>query len=146
MEAILLGELKKHSTSSTFSMGCYSVHECALESDRIVEVLVKFYNVVLKHNHYPHRWLKVVDAMLVKGKGLRLKNPKMLKMIETDLQLVMRTHLGSRMNERVDSDNRASKRNCGSSKRCSIENALLEKILTFDHAKKNRRTKCVHHV
>ena len=61
---------------------------------------------------------------------------RILEMIEADLQLVMRTFLGARMNEKVELDNRVSKCNYGSRKGCSIENSLSEKILTFDHAKK----------
>ena len=73
---------------------------------------------------------------LEKGKGPRLKKLRMLEMIEAGLQLFMRTCLGSRMNKRVELENRVSKHNHGSRKGCSIENALLEKILMFDHAKK----------
>ena len=43
-------------------------------------------------------------------------------MIEAELQLVMRTCLGSRMNERVESVNRVSKNNHGTRKGCSTEN------------------------
>ena len=46
--------------------------------------------------------------MLEKGKGLRLKTLRTFEMIEVDLQLVMRTLLGSRMNEIVKSDDRTS--------------------------------------
>ena len=42
---------KKRSTSSMFSMRDYSVCECALESERIAEVLVKFFNVIIKRKH-----------------------------------------------------------------------------------------------
>ena len=47
----------------------------------------------------------------------------------------MRMCVGSRINERVDSDVRSSKHNYGSRKVHSIENELLEKRLTLDHAK-----------
>ena len=57
---------KKRSKSSMFSMRDYSIYECVLERDRIVEFLVTFYNIVIKHNHYPRRWLKVVDPMFEK--------------------------------------------------------------------------------
>ena len=57
-------------------------------------------------------------------------------MIEADLQLVMRTFLGVRMNERVCSDKRSSKQNYGSRKVCYVENDLSEIRLMFDHAKK----------
>ena len=63
-------------------------------------------------------------------------------MIEVDLQLVMITCLGSRMNERVESDARLSKYKHGSRKLHSIENALLEKILIIDHAKKRKKQIC----
>ena len=58
-------------------------------------------------------------------------------MIEADLQLVMRMLLGSRMNERIETDARASKHNYGSRSGCSIENALLEERLMMDHGKKS---------
>ena len=114
----------------------YSVCKCALESEWIVEVLVKFYNIFIKHNHCPRRWLNVADFMLEKVKGSRLKKLRMLETIDACLQLVMRTCLGSRMNERVDSDARISKYDYGSSWGHSIEKKLLEKRLTIDNAKK----------
>ena len=67
--------------------------ECALESERMIEVLVQFYNAIMKHNHCPRRWLKVIGTMIENGKGHRLKKLRMLEMIEADLQLVMRTCL-----------------------------------------------------
>ena len=102
----------------------------------MLEVLVQFYNIIIKHNHYPSRWLKVVDVMLEKEKGPRLKKLRMLEMIEADLQFSIRMFLGTRMNERVESDVRLSKCDYGSRKGCSIENVLLEKRLMIDHAKK----------
>ena len=56
-----------------FSMRDYSVHKFALESDRVVADLVKFHSIVIKHDEYPSRWLKVVDVMLEKGKVPRFK-------------------------------------------------------------------------
>ena len=52
---------------------------------------------------------KVVDVAMKKGKGPRIEKLRTLEMIEADLQLVMRTCLGSRMNERVETDVRISK-------------------------------------
>ena len=57
---------KKWSTSSGFSMRDYSVRKCAVESDRVVAVLIKFCNIVIKCNHCPSRWSKVADVMLEK--------------------------------------------------------------------------------
>ena len=99
-------------------------------------VLVKFYNIVTKHNHYPSRWLTVACVMLEKGKGPGLKKLRILEMIEICLQLVMRACLGGRMNESLDTDKRVSKYNYESRKGHYIENDLLEKTLMFDYAKK----------
>ena len=63
---------KRRSTSSIFSMRDYFACECVLDSDRMVKFLVIFYNVMIKYNHYPSRWSKVVDAMIEQGKGPRL--------------------------------------------------------------------------
>ena len=57
-------------------------------------------------------------------------------MIEVDLQLAMRTCLGGRMNEIVELDKSVPKYNYGSRKGQYAENALLEKRLISDHAKK----------
>ena len=63
------------------------VHKCALESERMVEVLVQFHNVIMKHNHHPKRWLKVVDVVIEKGKGHRIEKSRILEMIEADFAI-----------------------------------------------------------
>ena len=50
-------------------------------------------------------------------------------MTEVDLQLTMRAFLGSKMSERIETDDRISKYNRGSSRGCSIETALLKKYI-----------------
>ena len=80
-----------------------------------------------------------MDAILEKGKGPRLKKLRMLEVIEADLQLAMRTHLGSRMGERAQSDDRMSKHDHGSRKVNSTANTLLEKRLVVDNTKKRER-------
>ena len=62
-------QAKKRSTSSTFSKRDYSVCECAMKIDRMVEVLVKFYNIIMKHNHFLNIWLDFLDVTIEKGKG-----------------------------------------------------------------------------
>ena len=60
---------QRRSTSSIFSKRDYSVHKCAMHCERMVKVLVRFYNTMIKHNHFPSRWLNVLDVMIEKGKG-----------------------------------------------------------------------------
>ena len=59
--------------SSTFSKRDYSVHNYAIYCERMVDVLVRFYNAMLKYNHFPSRWLNVLDVMIEKGKGKRIE-------------------------------------------------------------------------
>ena len=66
---LVVKEAKRKSTSSIFSKRGYSVCKCVLKSVRMVKVLVKFYNVIIKHKHYPARWLDMLDTMIEKGKG-----------------------------------------------------------------------------
>ena len=54
----------------------------------------------------------------------------------------MRACIGSRMNERLDSNYRTSKDNYGSRKGHSIENVLLEMIFVMDHEKKGEENVC----
>ena len=84
------------------------MHKYALENELIVEALVQFYNNIIKCNDYPKIWLKVADVMIEKRKGPRLKKLRTLEMIEAGLQLVMRMCLGTRINEKVESDVRIS--------------------------------------
>ena len=65
---------KNSSTSSAHSKRDYAVCKCTLFCDRIVEVLEKFYNLILRYNHCPERWIKAVDIMTEKGKGPKLGN------------------------------------------------------------------------
>ena len=57
---------KKNSVSATCSKRDYSVHKCAIHSKQTNEALVKFYNLIIKHNHYLEIWIKVSHAMLEK--------------------------------------------------------------------------------
>ena len=47
----------------------HHARECTLRSKRMVDVLVKFNNVVIKLNHHPERWLKVARVMIEKRKA-----------------------------------------------------------------------------
>ena len=71
---IVVKNAKKSSTSSVFSRRDCAVHECALECEILVEVFVQFHNVIIKHDHCPRCWLKVVDVVLEKVKGLEQTN------------------------------------------------------------------------
>ena len=50
---------------------------------------MKFYDIIIKCDHYPERWLKVVDVMTDKGKEPKLGKLRITQLIETDLQLLM---------------------------------------------------------
>ena len=65
---------KRNSASSVFSKRNHAMHKCTLFSERVVNTLVKFYNLMLDHNHYPGRRLKVLGAIIEKEKVLCLAN------------------------------------------------------------------------
>ena len=46
---------KKRSTSSIFSNHTYAVYKCALESEFMIQILVVFYNALIKEGYYLRR-------------------------------------------------------------------------------------------
>ena len=85
---------KKRSASSIFSKRTYAVYKCALGVDRIIYILITYYNILIKNGYYPKRWLKILDAMLSKEKGIVIGKLRIITLIEADLQFTMRIYLG----------------------------------------------------
>jgi len=125
---------KKRSASSIFSKRTYAVYKCALGSEQMSRILVKFYQIVIKNRYYLKRWEKIVDVILDKGKGMILGKLRTITLIEADLQYIMRIFLNDEKEERIETDRRVSKSNYGSRKNYSIETALLEKRLIMDNS------------
>ena len=125
---------KRSSASSIFSKRTYAVYKCAIDSERMIAVLVRFYNLLLRNEYYPKRWLDILDVMIGKGKGMVLGKLRIITLIEADLQYVMRIFLGEEVEEMIENDSRFSTANYGSRKNYSIESALLEKRLIFDNS------------
>ena len=82
---------KKRSASSLFSRRIYSVYKCALESDRMMGILVTILNIFLKRQYYPRCWLKLVDVILEKGKGPK-NSLKRVHKVDLDGKIV-KTHI-----------------------------------------------------
>ena len=59
---------KKTSVSSIFSKRVYLVHKIILESEKMVEVLIRFYKVVIKEEIILERQKDVLNTMAEKGK------------------------------------------------------------------------------
>ena len=74
----------------------------------IIKNLARFFNAIIKHNQIPARWLDVLDAMIEKGKGNKINKLRVMKIIEADLQLLMRMFLGLRIVDNHESDKRIS--------------------------------------
>ena len=125
---------KRSSASSIFSKRIYAVYKCAIESERMTSILVRFYNLLLQKEYYPKRWLDILDVMIGKGKGMVLGKLRIITLIEADLQYIMRIFLGEEAEEMIENDSRFSTANYGSRKNYSIESALLEKRLIFDNS------------
>ena len=125
---------KKRSASSVFSKRTHAAYKYALGVERMTSILVAHYNIIIKNGCYPKRWLKILDAMLGKGKGWIIGKLRIITLIEADLQFIMRMFLGGDEKELIEEDNRFSKANYGSRKNYSIESAMLEKRLVIDNS------------
>ena len=82
----------------------------------MAKVLVRFYNIIKKRNHFPSRWLDALDMMIEKGKGNKTNKLRVTQMIEADLQLIMRIFLGLRVAKNYKNHDRTSKHDYGSRK------------------------------
>ena len=103
------------------------------------KILLIFYNTIFKRGIYPKRWLKVLDIIFEKGKGLILGKLRMIQLIEANLQLMMWIFISGWNDKNVETDNRLLKYNYGSRRNYSINTLLLEKILMCDAALWNRK-------
>ena len=75
---------KRRSVSYIFSRRTYAVYKCALGSERMINILVTYYNLIIKNEYFPKRWLNILDAMLGKGKGMILRKLRIITLIEAD--------------------------------------------------------------
>jgi len=123
---------KKQSTSSIFSGCTYAVYKYAILHERMLIILLLFYNMILKQRYCLNRWLKILEIYIKKGKGPRLGKLRNLQLIKGDLQIMIRMFLYSEEKEIIEKDPRISKVNYSSHKNYSIETAILEKRLVFD--------------
>ena len=130
----VVNKAKRKKPSSIFSNRTYSIYKCALDSEDMTKILLRFYNTVIKQGIYPRRWLQVLDIILEKGKGPFLGKLRTIQLIEADLQLMMRIFIGACNDENVAKDKRLSKYNYGSRRNYSIDTAILEKRLMYDNS------------
>ena len=56
----------------------------------MMNVLINFYNIMLKNRYYSARWEKILGVMLSKEKGIVLGKLRMITLIEADMQYIMR--------------------------------------------------------
>ena len=69
--AIVVKRSKRMSMSSIFSKRNL-IYKCTFLSNQITDILMKYYNIIIQKRFILSRWLKVLDDMLDKGKGLVL--------------------------------------------------------------------------
>ena len=125
---------KKQSVSSIFSSRTYSIYKCTLSSDRMTNILVNFYNIIIKACYYPTRWLDIIDIMIEKGKDPMLRKLQTIQLIEANLQLLIRISISNRNQGAIEKDKRVSKCNYGSRRNYNIETAILKKRLIFNNS------------
>lgn len=120
------------STSLIFSKQTYGVYKMTLSSDKVTNLLIRYYNCIMKAGYYPDRWRRILDVIVEKGKGPILGKLRIIQLIEADMQLLMRVFFSLRNQGNIEFDDRISKYNFGSRKGCSVENAILEKRLIYE--------------
>ena len=96
--------------------------------------MVVFYNILIKEQYFPERWLNLVAIILENSKGPMLGKLRSITLIEGDLQIMMQIHLKSDKEEMIEKDQHFSKVQYGARKNFLIETALLEKQLIFDNS------------
>ena len=89
-----------------------------MNCDRMAKVFVKFCNVMLKYDHFPSRWLDVLDAMIEKCEGRKNNELGIMQIIEVKLKLTMREFLGMREEENYQNGARMSNHDCDFRKGC----------------------------
>ena len=125
---------KKRSVSSFFSKRNYAMHKIALINERITNLLVKYYNIIITVQFSPERWLKTLVVMIEKGKGPVLGKLRTIQLTEADLKLIMMMFVNIRNKGNIESDERVSKSIYGSRPGYSLEDDILEKRLVFDNS------------
>ena len=97
-------KVKRKSVSSMFSKRIYSIYKCALESTKITNILVRFYNTVVRKGYYLRHRVKLLAVILEKGKRPIISKLQMIQLIEADLQLLMRIFIGGRVENAIEND------------------------------------------
>ena len=96
-------------------------------------MLVDHYDIIIKVQFFPERWLKMRVIMIEKVKGPVLGKLRKIQLIEADLQITMRIVVNVRNKGNIESDDRVFNINYVSRPRCSIKDAILEKRLVFEN-------------
>ena len=105
------------------------MYKYALELDTIIEILIKYYNIIIRKQYYSKHWLKVLDIILDKGKVLVIGRLRTIQLIKADLQVIIRVFLGLRNIRSIKKDNHISKFNYRLRKGYNIKEVILEKWL-----------------
>ena len=78
-------KVKKRSALSIFSYFNYAICKCAIGSDRMNKILIKYYNLIIKQYHFLSRWLKILDIMIEKVKEPIVGKLRTIQLIEANL-------------------------------------------------------------
>ena len=90
---------KRRSKSSIFSKRAYSACKCALHSARMTKIYI-----TLEIIYYPERLKKFLEVIIEKGKGPVLDKLRITQLIESYLQLLIRTCIRKRNDSSMESN------------------------------------------
>ena len=124
---------------SLFSKRNYAICKIGLSHETMINLLVKYYSIIITVQFFPERWLTTLVVMIEKGRGTVLGKLRTIQLAEADLRLMMRMFIKIISRGNIESDERVSNFNHGFRPGHSIENSILEKILVFDNSLVTRK-------
>ena len=104
-------KVKKKSVLLVYSYRNYTICKCMLSNTRILELLMRYFNIIIQKQFVPERQLKILDVIIEKGKRLVIGKLRIIQLIEVDIQLLIRILINTRNKFRIEKDNRVSKSN-----------------------------------
>lgn len=95
-----------------------------LSSEKVTNLLIRYYNCIMRAGYYPDQWRRILDVIVEKGKGPILGKLYIIQFIKAVMQLLMQIFFSLRNQRNIELDDRILKYNFSSQKSCCIKNAI----------------------
>ena len=109
------------------------------QHDGIAEMEATLANISYRTGFTPDRWKKAINVMLDKGKGFDVEKLRIVLLFEADLNAQLKI-MGRHMMANAEKHNMIAKEQYGSRKKHSSQDHGLNKALTFDILRQQRKS------